>query len=188
MQIKGLFGDLEGIGENAAENQSSSQQTTERTEFEAKTEGYENIIGPQEMLDSLEEIADSFETVNGTLVKTINSTPLKGSNSELDLQVDGLIEKKEGLWTCKVCGKRATRKEHAKSHVETHLMGVSYACHICSTTTSTRQNLRNHISRTHSELFSCNVCGMSGMNRGAYQTHKQNNHRSLSIQQEYAFS
>ena len=33
-------------------------------------------------------------------------------NHEIDLQIEGIIEKNEGLWICKVCGKTATKRDH----------------------------------------------------------------------------
>merc|ERR1712129_43698 len=159
LQIKGLLGDLEGIIENTVTNQSSASRNTEHHESETKTDCYENSIAPQEMFGSLGELPDSFEIGDGTLVK-----PITDSNHELDLQIEGMVEKNEGLWICKVCGKTATLKGQVKVHAETHIEGVSHACHLCNTKASTRQNLRVHISRQHSELFSCDVCGRSGMN------------------------
>ena len=98
-------------------------------------------------------------------------------NHELDLQIERMIERSEGIWRCTHCNKSATKKEHIKIHAETHIDGVSHTCHICSKSVSTRNNLRQHITKQHSELFSCDVCEKTGMNRGAYQMHKQRNHK-----------
>jgi ribosomal protein L37AE/L43A len=105
------------------------------------------------------------------------------TNNEILVQLEQMIEKNEGLWKCKVCGKTAANKTNLKHHAETHIEGVSHACHICSKTFPTRLYLRQHISGIHSELFSCDICGKSGMNRGAYRMHKMRNHKTLSVKQ-----
>ena len=46
----------------------------------------------------MEELAASFNTGDGTLVK------MDENNHELDLQIEKIIEKNEGLWKCKVWG------------------------------------------------------------------------------------
>ena len=105
------------------------------------------------------------------------------TNNEVDLQADQMMEKNEGMWNCKVCGKKSAKKQMIKRHTETHMEGVSHACHNCSKTFSTRNNLRIHISRIHSELVSCDVCGKSGMNSGTYSIHKYKYHKTLSVNQ-----
>ena len=87
-----------------------------------------------------------------------------------------MTEKNNGQWTCKECGKAATLKRDIIRHAETHIGGVSLVCHICSKTLSTRASLQVHISGNHSELFSCEVCGKSGMNRKALNNHKRRDH------------
>jgi ribosomal protein L37AE/L43A len=91
-----------------------------------------------------------------------------------------MIEKNEGLWKCKVCGKTAATRQHIQNHAERHIEGVSHVCHICSKTLSTRKNLKNHISGNHSELFSCDLCGKSGMTRKEYYNHKRVHTKVLS--------
>merc|ERR1712086_741798 len=45
LQIKGLLGDLQGIGEHASENPKLTQTNTEHNIFVTETEGYVNIVG-----------------------------------------------------------------------------------------------------------------------------------------------
>ena len=101
--------------------------------------------------------------------------------NEPNLQLEQMIEKNEGLWKCKVCGKTAARKGSIQRHAERHIEGVSHVCHICNKTLSTRQNLRDHINGNHSELFSCEVCGKSGMPRKVYHNHKRYHPKVLSV-------
>ena len=129
----------------------------------------------------MKELADSFSTSDGTLV-TINENKLSlNTNNELDLQIEQMIEKNEGMWNCKVCGKASADKRIIKRHAERHIKGVSHACHICRKIFSTRTNLQKHISDIHSELVCCDICGRLGMNRKAYSQHKCKSHNTLSV-------
>ena len=101
----------------------------------------------------------------------------ESNNTELDHKIDERIKKIAGLGTCKECGKTSTAKQHIKSHVETHLKGISHNCHICSKAFTTRPNLQNHVNSIHSELLNCHLCEKSGMNKKAYYMHKQRNHK-----------
>jgi len=61
-----------------------------------------------------------------------------------------LMEKVEGVWTCKVCGKDTKlNKDHMKGHVETHIEGLQYTCSICNKIYTTKDNLRGHFYRAH---------------------------------------
>ena len=62
-------------------------------------------------------------------------------------------------------------------HAKTHTDGISVSCHICSKILTNKQTLRQHISGNHSELFSCDICGKSGMKKANYYMHKRNNHQ-----------
>ena len=108
-----------------------------------------------------------------------NQHPSK--NDELSLQINEMIEKREGVWSCKICGKFANRADYIRKHSETHIEGMSHACHICNKSFSNRPGLRHHIMMIHSELSSCDLCGKSGMNKMYYYNHKQRQHKTLSL-------
>ena len=118
-----------------------------------------------------EEPADFFDTKDGILIKVDENNPMPNTNPELHFQKDQMIEKTEDGWKCKVCGKTSDHRRVILSHTETHIEGVSYICHICSKTCSTRQYLSVHMSNMHTDLLSCDDCGKDGMNRGAYRKH-----------------
>ena len=79
--------------------------------------------------DLTENLADNEVVFVGT-----NEDNLVNTNLELDLQIEQMIEKREGLWQCKQCGKTASKnhKDNIRSHVETHIKGVSHTCKICN--------------------------------------------------------
>jgi len=171
--------------QNEAEKKIVDYSDISDGEHGPKYEDNKNIAEEKGILDSLEEIADSFYTscTDGTLFDIDRRNPQSNANNELNLKIKQMIEKHEGLWRCKVCGKTATHKGHIKQHAETHIEGMSHACHICRKTSPTRHGLRMHISEIHSELFSCDICEKSGMNRQALRNHKRRNHKSVAVKQ-----
>jgi len=78
----------------------------------------------------------------------------------------------------------ATQNGQIRTHAEMHIEGMSYACNLCDKTFPHRGGLTSHISRIHSELFSCDICGKSGMNRSTYRQHKIRQHKTLSVNHE----
>jgi hypothetical protein len=180
LKVKGLQGEIQGIGQNrSGERKPYSGSNVDETECQTN----ENVAGQESILDSLEELADSFHSENDySVVLNEHNIPLT-TNQELDLQIEQMVEKKEGKWNCKVCGKTAAKRHHIQSHAETHIEGLSHACNFCSKTFPRRQNLRMHIYNIHSELFSCNSCSKFGMNRLSYREHKNKYHKTLSVKQ-----
>ena len=105
---------------------------------------------------------------------------LRMSKEGINLQVREVIEKIEDVWKCKLYGKHAASKPSIVYHAKTHIEGISLPCDICDKIFPNKQTLRQHISGIHSELFSCDVCGKSGMKKANYYLHKRNKHQILS--------
>jgi len=156
LQINGLQGELQGIGQSVPNDIRIYQDS------EIKTEKSNNKSRQQ---DSLNNLSDPY------LVKDDTSVTLK-TNDQINFQVEEMIEGFAGGSRCKVCGKTADTKQVIRRHAETHIEGVSHDCSICSKTFSIRRNLKQHIYNIHSELLSCDVCGKSEMNRKAHYKHK----------------
>merc|ERR1712179_544834 len=105
----------------------------------------------------------------------------KIAKNDLDLQIRQMIEKSDGIWNCKVCGKTGARICNIKEHGERHIEGMSHDCHICNKSFPNRPGLRSHIKNYHSELLSWDPCGKSGMNKQEYYMHKRTRqHKTLS--------
>ena len=131
--------------------------------------------GGCEGADRKGEVTDLGDGIEDTVAKMDEGNP-QTINNELNLHINEMIEKNEGVWRCKVCGKTASLKRGIRRHAEAHILGISHACHICSKTFTNRPNLNWHIYRIHSELFSCEICGKIGMNREAFRSHKRTKH------------
>jgi len=121
---------------------------------------------------------NSLETKNKSMVRTCMENVQVNKNEELDVQVQQMLVKKDGLWECKFCGKTSLYCSTMREHTETHIEGISQTCHICSKTFGTRHTLRVHISGVHSELLTCDICGKSGMNKKSYWAHQQRKHKA----------
>ena len=151
LQIKGLRADSEGISENPTETQNSTHPNNRNNELQTEYENYRNLDEQEIFLDSLEELPDSFDNRQCNLVRNTYNKLAMVSDHEIDLKLDGMIEKHENLWRCKVCGKIAITKQLTQNHAETHIEGVSHACQICNKSFLTRYNLKHHIYNKHSE-------------------------------------
>ena len=151
--VKGLDDELTGISENTDENLMDNQKS------EYTYEKYEDTDLGEDTVALMDK---------GSLQLRTNNT--------LDQQIDEMIEKNEGAWKCKICGKISGRKDEIRSHTEIHIDGMSHSCHVCSKTFKNRPGLNTHILSIHSELFSCDICERTGMNRKAYRNHKLKHH------------
>ena len=97
---------------------------------------------PREMIIAEDEIQNSAPTPDGPLFSA-------EVNAELDKQIEEILVKNDGVWSCKVCGKFANHKSKLKQHVETHIDGFSHPCGICGKSYRSRNVLRMHLSRDH---------------------------------------
>ena len=141
--------------------QDSDQQNVYDTEID------ENV---EDLRTMAETNADSLHSED---VSDVKNNLVLDANHKLDSKTEELIEKKDGLWECKVCGKTSVRKNHAKNHTEIHLEGINHACTVCSKSFHTRDSLRVHARNNHSDAsFMCNVCGKSGMSKMSFKNHK----------------
>ena len=75
---------------------------------------------------------------------------------ELERTIEQYIETDEdGNLKCTFCGKeafgknRGTARSNLGKHVETHLEGLSFSCHLCDKTFRSRHSVEVHRSRNH---------------------------------------
>ena len=104
---------------------------------------------PREMIIAEDEIQTSAPITDGPLFSP-------EVNAELDKQIEEILVKNDGVWSCKVCGKFANHKSKLKQHVETHIDGFSHPCAICGKSYRSRNVLRMHLSRDHKNKKSQN--------------------------------
>jgi len=165
LQVKGIQGELQGL-----QNHDIDQESVQDEHVAESTNDFNVAKKGNHLLDSSHSFDQELSRVNGNSLE---------SADELDIQIRQIVEERDGVWACKVCGKTATRKGSIKRHAETHIEGISHTCHICSKTYKNKSTRDDHISQIHSMLFSCNICDKTGMNRHAYSMHKQRNHKKI---------
>jgi len=181
LQVKGLQGELHGLIKDESTKEKSAYQDANFGEDETEHKSSADIVGDESILDPLEDLSDSFNTSGATLVTMDEVNPQSNTKNVFLPQMEQMIEKNEGLWKCKVCDKTARTKGDIRKHSERHIEGISHDCHICSKVYRTSHNLQGHISDIHSKLFTCDICGKSGMNRKSYNKHKLMNHKTVSV-------
>ena len=74
------------------------------------------------------------------------------TKDKLEAKKISLMEKVEdgiNSWKCTVCGKTAKTKQNMKSHIETHLEGLSYPCNQCGKVSRSSNALKTHVSLFH---------------------------------------
>ena len=80
----------------------------------------------------------------------------KDSNGAIDIQINALMRKVEGIntgWACITCGKIDRQKINIKKHIEGHhIEKVEHFCNFCGQSFSLRSALQMHISRKHTYL------------------------------------
>ena len=66
-------------------------------------------------------------------------------------KIDSLIEKRNGAWTCKVCGKVPARNTPSEisRHAEIHIEGVSHECDQCGNVARSSRALASHVFKFH---------------------------------------
>ena len=108
-QIKGLHNSLHNKGGRTQKSftESPDQQHDQPQKIEEPF-----------TLDSVDELADNSDVAMAQTMEEENYDI--GSNQELDLQIERMIEREERMWKCKECGKTSKIKANMKQHAETH--------------------------------------------------------------------
>ena len=72
-------------------------------------------------------------------------------NMEADQKVLEHMEKSNGTFSCKICGKSSGHRAHMRNHIETHLEGLSFNCQHCGKVYKSRNYLSQHIHYQHKQ-------------------------------------
>ena len=116
----------------------------------------------QDKKQHLTDIFDEFEEIDSDLYKSKTTAviPIDQSennktfrtgklNEKVNEKVYSLIEKRDGIWTCTVCGKTPARNAPSEiaRHAEVHMEGVSHMCNQCGTVARSSHALATHVSK-----------------------------------------
>ena len=147
LQLKGLVG----------------SKVTEEAPKEKSEEQPLRIIQPKE--ESLSQPTDlESESVTASIMENHSLVPIDngkilvaGNTHMADLKVlldsrTEIIDNGEHLLKCRVCGKTTkgpNAKVHMRTHIETHIEGLSYPCNQCGIVCRSSNALYVHASRNH---------------------------------------
>ena len=105
---------------------------------------------------------ETFDQEHQTKTEALNSSISKISLIEkknVTLQqeqglndiTESMMEKQDGIWTCKVCGMKSSQgKGVTRNHIEAkHIDGVSVPCGQCDKTFRSHKSLSQHVMRHH---------------------------------------
>ena len=140
---------MKGLQSNQ-EDESNFNQTDAEPKYQDIETGYTQSQDTVEQ-ETVLEFTDTFEKDEIAVVNTAEDKVVLNGNIELDLQIEEMTEKNEGMWKCKVCGKTSKYKNNVRRHVETHIKGLSYECHFCNKNAANKNSLNVHMSRYHNK-------------------------------------
>ena len=101
----------------------------------------------------------------------IKAVAVTTENFDLKEAVDNLISKENNFdFVCKACGKRDSRIQNMRKHVEIHIEGLTYGCHSCDKTFRSKSSYNNHMYRDKTH------CINRFRNKNQAQAHKYRNH------------
>ena len=97
-----------------------------------------------------------------------------------------MVQKINGSWSCKICGKPGRDQSNSILHAEIHIKGVSRKCNTCGKLFATLSCLRSHNTLVHStnDSFKCNQCEYVA-SRSNLKSHKESVHVGLKYQCPY---
>ena len=64
-------------------------------------------------------------------------------------KIDALAEYVGDGWKCRRCGKQDRNRSWIRRHVESHIEGFTFPCHLCEKTFSKRYKLKTHMGAVH---------------------------------------
>jgi len=93
----------------------------------------------------------SYEEVEDDRINLMSSAT--NEYKELDDQIETMMEKIDGGWQCRMCGKvniKPNSKQNMKTHVESiHMEGGAHPCNQCGKIYRSRHSLQVHIASFH---------------------------------------
>ena len=140
LKLEGLLGKEDKEEHSSDEVNQIFPPLKEQSPPNVKHEKYEQ--------NSFGNFATSSELVIPTENDAVKFVMSEEEKNNLAGTVDQHLERTDGSWTCKICGKYAIKKQHMQNHVEAnHVEGLSLPCTLCGKTFRSRNTLFNHKSR-----------------------------------------
>ena len=96
--------------------------------------------------------------------------------SHISLEYHYVMEHKQKLIACDICGNTFTSQNSIRDHVKKE-HGKTFSCEICEKTFGSKTLMRVHVKNEHGKTFSCDTCGEQfrfnlGLRKHKSQAHK----------------
>ena len=110
-----------------------------------RTHKYVHKNGGEESVlkNPLDASPESGEDQKHNLDLSVAENPLWEEN------IDALAEHGGDGWKCKRCGKQDKNRSWIRRHIESHIEGFTFPCHLCEKTFSRRYQLKTHVGAAH---------------------------------------
>ena len=150
LQLKGLAGsqDLysQTIEQPVKKTKTLKKEHIGKTFDVAKQITYKNDVKESESIDNYKEISYELVSTGKMLVHA--------DMDNLKVQINSMMEKVtdyegETKWKCTACAKVIKCQRDMGRHIETHIEGVSYPCHLCGAVKRSSNALNVHVTRIH---------------------------------------
>ena len=153
LEIKGLTGSDPTPEEDKPIEVKTKQINKHATPYLATPLLQDNKQALTDIVKKYEEVgSESYKSKITAVVPNNQKEKYSSSGTEnLTERIYSLIEKRNGVWTCKVCGRTLAKNvpSDISRHAETHIQGLSYTCNQCGTVAKTSMVMANHVSRQH---------------------------------------
>ena len=133
---------LEGLLSNDPEKKEALETKKHETEYQIHVNVEDNF-------------SMGVTSVNEKSVAYQNYSSKIPFHSKSDEKFNELVVKENGLYHCTECQKTFKDKAMMRRHIETHMTGLSYDCHLCGQHFRSRNSLNSHI---YHKRFSNLIC------------------------------
>ena len=140
LEIEGL------LGGKQEETSQEGWDSEENVQIKEKSPDEEKSLGTMKSISSVKTRSQGIRTqvYDDKRIDVSSMTP-----EEVEVEIERLFQKTDGVWSCFTCGFTNVRKSHIRRHVEVHIDGLSYACNFCHKEFRLKDSLDCHISRVH---------------------------------------
>ena len=130
LKLNGLIGDNEVEGETKSDFREEENHSIVDAQFVARPEITES------------RKKNTLASFGGVGTIAMNSDEIVKIDEKIKEYID---RDDQGIYKCTYCGKIGDKfKSHMKNHIETHLEGLSFPCHLCDKTFRSKNSLFNH--------------------------------------------
>ena len=104
------------------------------------------------------EVKDDISMVEVKSCEPENNVEGAVSTEQLDSQIMSLMARREGMWSCNLCGKEKRERSCLSRHIEgVHISGYQHPCNLCQRILTSRASLGAHKRKFHRAQIGLNL-------------------------------